>query len=126
MYDFECHYRKEKWPTARYFNFVKDFLMEAQFPDDSADCDPPPCPSAAQETSTPYATGECSHTLLLALILTSTCSFPASIRAEFVDFYSFIPSDVFCFTFYEDVVFISRGVSSHFSGSTRYSRRYQS
>ncbi|CAL8375999.1 unnamed protein product [Arctogadus glacialis] len=56
MYDFECHYRKEKWPTARYFNFVRDFLMEAQFPDDSADCDPPPCPSAAQETSTAYAT----------------------------------------------------------------------
>ncbi|KAM7415152.1 hypothetical protein PAMA_019802 [Pampus argenteus] len=45
MYDFECHYREERWPTARYFGFVKDFLIDAQHKEDSDDCDPPPCPT---------------------------------------------------------------------------------
>ncbi|XP_026167638.1 kit ligand a isoform X2 [Mastacembelus armatus] len=45
MYDFECHYREERWPTARYFDFVKDFLIAAQNREDSDDCDPPPCPT---------------------------------------------------------------------------------
>ncbi|CAJ1056109.1 kit ligand a isoform X1 [Xyrichtys novacula] len=49
MYDFECHYREERWPTARYFDFVKDFLLAAQLREDSDDCEPPPCP-----TTTPY------------------------------------------------------------------------
>lgn len=48
MYDFECHYRKERWQTVRYFDFVKDFLIAAQNKEDSDDCDPPPCPT------TPY------------------------------------------------------------------------
>ncbi|XP_033941877.1 kit ligand a [Pseudochaenichthys georgianus] len=48
MYDFECHYRKERWQTARYFDFVKDFLIAAQNKEVSDDCDPPPCPT------TPY------------------------------------------------------------------------
>ncbi|XP_039989779.1 kit ligand a isoform X2 [Xiphias gladius] len=48
MYDFECHYRREMWHTARYFDFVKDFLIAAQNREDSDDCDPPPCPT------TPY------------------------------------------------------------------------
>ncbi|CAL8359009.1 unnamed protein product [Lota lota] len=63
MYDFECHYRTERWQTLRYFNFVEEFLMAAQFPNDSADCDPPPCPTAAHETTRPYATvKECLET----------------------------------------------------------------
>lgn len=45
MYDFECHYRRERWQTARYFDFVKDFLIAAQNREDSDDCDPPPCPT---------------------------------------------------------------------------------
>ncbi|KAM7397173.1 hypothetical protein PAMP_020166 [Pampus punctatissimus] len=45
MYDFECHYREERWPTARYFGFVKDFLIDAKHKEDSDDCDPPPCPT---------------------------------------------------------------------------------
>uniref|UniRef100_A0A3P8T5F5 Kit ligand n=1 Tax=Amphiprion percula TaxID=161767 RepID=A0A3P8T5F5_AMPPE len=49
MYDFECHYREERWHTERYFDFVKDFLTAAQNKEDSDDCDPPPCPT------TPYA-----------------------------------------------------------------------
>ncbi|KAG7523366.1 kit ligand [Solea senegalensis] len=48
MYDFECHYREEKWETAHYFEFVKQFLIAAQHRGDSDACDPPPCPS------TPY------------------------------------------------------------------------
>lgn len=48
MYDFECHYRKERWQTARYFDFVKDFLIAAQDKEDSDDCDPPPCPTTPQ------------------------------------------------------------------------------
>ncbi|XP_053175190.1 kit ligand a [Scomber japonicus] len=45
MYDFECHYREERWQTSRYFDFVKDFLITAQHREDSDDCDPPPCPT---------------------------------------------------------------------------------
>ncbi|XP_022602012.1 kit ligand [Seriola lalandi dorsalis] len=52
MYDFECHYREERWQTARYFDFVKDFLIAAQNREDSDDCDPPPCPT------TPYTVTE--------------------------------------------------------------------
>lgn len=59
MYDFECHYRIERWPTARYFDFVEDFLIAAQDREDSADCDPPPCPTtpyAITTTTTQYIT----------------------------------------------------------------------
>ncbi|KAM6937122.1 kit ligand a [Xenentodon cancila] len=48
MYEFECHYRRERWQTERYFDFVRDFLTAAQNNGDSDDCDPPPCPT------TPY------------------------------------------------------------------------
>ena len=61
MYDFECHYRTERWPTDRYFNVVEDFLLEAQYPNDSSDCDPPPCPTAVQDSTGAYATGEHLH-----------------------------------------------------------------
>lgn len=53
MYDFECHYRQERWQTERYFDFVKDFLTAAQNKEeDSDDCEPPPCPT------TPYTVTE--------------------------------------------------------------------
>ncbi|XP_070686978.1 kit ligand a [Pempheris klunzingeri] len=52
MYDFECHYREERWQTARYFDFVKDFLIAAQNREDSDDCDPPPCPTTPYPAST--------------------------------------------------------------------------
>lgn len=61
MYDFECHYRKERWPTARYFDFVKDFLIAAQNTEDSDDCDPPPCPTTPHTVTTEeYLNGESS------------------------------------------------------------------
>ncbi|KAF7644596.1 hypothetical protein LDENG_00219380, partial [Lucifuga dentata] len=61
MYDFECHYRIERWHTARYFDFVKNFLIAAQHRENSDDCDPPPCPTTPH-TPPPtgqHATGEC-------------------------------------------------------------------
>lgn len=48
MFDFQCHYREERWPTARYFDFVKDFLIAAQLKEYSDDCEPPPCPTTQQ------------------------------------------------------------------------------
>ncbi|XP_040894227.1 kit ligand a [Toxotes jaculatrix] len=54
MYDFECHYREERWQTARYFDFVKDFLIAAQNREDSDDCDPPPCPTTPYTETTVY------------------------------------------------------------------------
>lgn len=52
MFDFECHYREERWQTARYFDFVKEFLIAAQSSDDSDDCDPPPCPTTPHTVTT--------------------------------------------------------------------------
>nr|XP_020448990.1 kit ligand [Monopterus albus]XP_020448991.1 kit ligand [Monopterus albus] len=63
MYDFECHYRKERWQTAQYFDFVKDFLIAAQNNKDSDDCDPPPCPSQPDPVDGEEITTEnCSST----------------------------------------------------------------
>ncbi|XP_034391198.1 kit ligand a [Cyclopterus lumpus] len=52
MYDFECHYREERWQTGHYFDFVKDFLIAAQNKEDSDDCDPPPCPTTPYTATT--------------------------------------------------------------------------
>ncbi|XP_044049502.1 kit ligand a isoform X3 [Siniperca chuatsi] len=52
MYDFECHYREERWQTTQYFDFVKDFLIAAQNREDSDDCDPPPCPTTPYTVTT--------------------------------------------------------------------------
>ncbi|XP_071313340.1 kit ligand a [Trachinotus anak] len=54
MYDFECHYREERWQTAQYFDFVKDFLIAAQNREDSDDCDPPPCPTTPYTVTAEY------------------------------------------------------------------------
>uniref|UniRef100_UPI0037E7B4E0 kit ligand a n=1 Tax=Semicossyphus pulcher TaxID=241346 RepID=UPI0037E7B4E0 len=57
MLDFHCHYREERWQTARYFDFVKDFLIAAQNKEDSDDCEPPPCPTTPHtETTEAYLT----------------------------------------------------------------------
>lgn len=48
MFDFQCHFREERWPTARYFDFVKDFLTAAQLKEYSDDCEPPPCPTTPE------------------------------------------------------------------------------
>ncbi|XP_019750400.1 kit ligand a isoform X1 [Hippocampus comes] len=57
MYDFECHYREERWPTEQYFEFVSDFLASAQHRDDSDDCEPPPCPTTPYTQTEQYLKG---------------------------------------------------------------------
>ncbi|KAJ0029088.1 hypothetical protein NQD34_004085 [Periophthalmus magnuspinnatus] len=53
MLDFQCHYRDERWATASYFDYVKDFLTETQqLKEFSDDCDPPPCPTPQLPTTT--------------------------------------------------------------------------
>ncbi|XP_072291651.1 kit ligand a [Eucyclogobius newberryi] len=51
MFDFQCHYREERWATARYFDFVKDFLTAAQLKEFLDDCEPPPCPTTQLPTT---------------------------------------------------------------------------
>lgn len=48
MFDFQCHFREERWPTAQYFDFVKDFLTATQRKEYSDDCEPPPCPTTQE------------------------------------------------------------------------------
>lgn len=77
MYDFECHYRIERWQTARYFDFVEDFLIAAQFREDSADCDPPPCPSSTYATTTAtmqYTTGKYVVIILFIILFICYCT----------------------------------------------------
>ncbi|NP_001153658.1 kit ligand a precursor [Takifugu rubripes] len=52
MYEFDCHYRKERWQTAKYFDLVKEFLIAAQNGDNSDDCEPPPCPTSPRPVTT--------------------------------------------------------------------------
>ncbi|XP_067349730.1 kit ligand a isoform X2 [Channa argus] len=54
MLDFQCHYRTEKWQTAQYFDFVKDFFVAAKNREYSDDCDPPPCPTTTSQTVTTH------------------------------------------------------------------------
>lgn len=58
MFDFQCHFREERWPTARYFDFVKDFLTAAQLKEYSDDCEPPPCPTTQQPVTTTTTTAQ--------------------------------------------------------------------
>lgn len=58
MFDFQCHFREERWPTARYFDFVKDFLTATQLKEYSDDCEPPPCPTTQQTTTTATTTAK--------------------------------------------------------------------
>lgn len=59
MYEFDCHYRKERWQTAKYFDLVKEFLIAAQNGDNSDDCEPPPCPTSPRPATTEeYLTGK--------------------------------------------------------------------
>lgn len=82
MYDFECHYREERWQTARYFDFVKDFLIAAQSRDDSDDCDPPPCPTAAYAATTEtYLKGDYHNVRWLLPVLRLLCLFPECLSA---------------------------------------------
>ncbi|XP_061772977.1 kit ligand a isoform X2 [Nerophis ophidion] len=76
MYDFECHYRQERWPTEKYFDFVTDFLTSAQHPDLPDYCEPPPCPTTPNTPTEEYFKDQQSRLLpeaversLLSLLL---------------------------------------------------------
>lgn len=63
MYDFECHYREERWQTGRYFDFVEDFFDTATQryttrDSDLNECEPPPCPTTPYTDTTEYSQGE--------------------------------------------------------------------
>lgn len=59
MYEFDCHYGKERWQTGKYFDLIKEFLIAAQNGDNSDDCEPPPCPTTPQpETTEEYLAGK--------------------------------------------------------------------
>lgn len=59
MYEFDCHYRKERWQTAQYFDLIKEFLIAAQNGDTSDDCEPPPCPTTpGLVTTEEYSAGK--------------------------------------------------------------------
>ncbi|XP_067349734.1 kit ligand a isoform X6 [Channa argus] len=71
MLDFQCHYRTEKWQTAQYFDFVKDFFVAAKNREYSDDCDPPPCPTTTSQTVTthePRVLSEMMERSLLSLL----------------------------------------------------------
>lgn len=74
MYDFECHYREERWQTARYFDFVREFLIAAQNRDDSDDCDPPPCTTTPRTVTTEeYLKGEYYNRICFILYMWPAC-----------------------------------------------------
>lgn len=77
MYEFDCHYRKERWQTAKYFDLVKEFLIAAQNGDNSDDCEPPPCPTSPRPVTTEeYLTGKYERLLGWAkwICLIRTCT----------------------------------------------------
>lgn len=69
MYEFDCHYRKERWHTAQYFDLIKEFLIAAQNGDTSDDCEPPPCPTTPQPVTEEYLTGNSGNQLCCAGVM---------------------------------------------------------
>ncbi|XP_051974041.1 uncharacterized protein LOC127637161 [Xyrauchen texanus] len=54
MQTFNCHYRRVKWPTRRYFAHVKEVLTVAgSTPGEFHHCVPPPCQTRAAPPFTP-------------------------------------------------------------------------
>lgn len=58
MYEFECHYREERWQTERYFDFLKEYLIAAKNEGDSYDCHPPPCPFTPHDVSDAFGASD--------------------------------------------------------------------
>ncbi|XP_059360935.1 uncharacterized protein LOC132098779 [Carassius carassius] len=90
MQTFECHYRRRKWPTRRYFSHVKKVLTAAgstlgKF----HDCTPPPCQIP---TAPPFTPGQSRqqnsmngaiHGLLVLFIIPSMALLVLSVRMVF-------------------------------------------
>ncbi|XP_058629725.1 kit ligand b isoform X2 [Onychostoma macrolepis] len=90
MQTFECHYRRGKWPTRRYFNHVKEVLTEAgstlvKF----HDCIPPPCKTPPAPPFTPGQSRQQNgmsgaiHGLLALLIIPSMALLVLTVRTVF-------------------------------------------
>uniref|UniRef100_A0A672NTU4 Kit ligand n=1 Tax=Sinocyclocheilus grahami TaxID=75366 RepID=A0A672NTU4_SINGR len=78
MQTFECHYRRGKWPTRRYFNHVKEVLTAAgSTVGKFHDCTPPPCKTLPAPPFTPGESRQQNgmsgaiHGLLALLIIPS-------------------------------------------------------
>ncbi|XP_026083217.1 kit ligand b [Carassius auratus] len=90
MQTFECHYRRGKWLTRRYFNHVKEVLTAAgstlgKF----HDCTPPPCKTPPAPPFTPGQSRQqngmngATHVLLALLIIPSTAVLVLTVRMVF-------------------------------------------
>ncbi|XP_056311084.1 kit ligand b [Danio aesculapii] len=78
MQAFKCHYRREKWPTRRFFTHVKSVLTVAGSTfGDIPPCTPPPCQTLAAPPFTPGQSRQQNgmnsavHGLLALLIIPS-------------------------------------------------------
>ncbi|XP_067284166.1 kit ligand b [Pseudorasbora parva] len=90
MQTFECHYRRVKWPTRRYFNHVKEVLAEAGSTlGDIRHCTPPPCQSPAAPPFTPGQSRQPNgmngaiHGLLAVLIIPFMALLVLTVRMVF-------------------------------------------
>lgn len=82
MFDFQCHFREERWPTARYFDFVKDFLIAAQLKEYSDDCEPPPCPTTQQLDTTTTTTANQLQSTGPTQSMSAACSLQRNCQPE--------------------------------------------
>ncbi|XP_050964121.1 kit ligand b [Labeo rohita] len=90
MQTFECHYRRGKWPTRRYFNHVKEVLTAAgSAMGKFQDCTPPPCQTPPAPPFTPGKSRQQNgmngaiHGLLALLIIPSMTLLVLSVRMVF-------------------------------------------
>ncbi|KAJ8393404.1 hypothetical protein AAFF_G00061260 [Aldrovandia affinis] len=65
MQEFKCHYKREKWQTEHYFDYVRDFLAAANTKNESPECDSPPCTTTTTTTTT-IATATTATTQLIS------------------------------------------------------------
>ncbi|KAK2892937.1 hypothetical protein Q8A67_012925 [Cirrhinus molitorella] len=90
MQTFECHYRRGKWPTRRYFNHVKEVLTAAGSTLGTFhDCTPPPCQTPPAPPFTPGQSRQQNvmngaiHGLLALLIIPSMAFLVLTVRMVF-------------------------------------------
>ncbi|XP_067247982.1 kit ligand b [Chanodichthys erythropterus] len=76
MQTFECHYKRGKWPTRRYFNHIKEVLAAAGSTGvEFRHCTPPPCQTPAAPPFTPgqsrqpHGMNGAIHLLLAVLVI---------------------------------------------------------
>ncbi|XP_043093692.1 kit ligand b [Puntigrus tetrazona] len=90
MQTFECHYRRGKWPTRRYFNHVKEVLTAAGSKlGDFNNCTPPPCKTPPAPAFTPGKSRQQNgmsgaiHGLLALLIIPSMALLVLTVKMVF-------------------------------------------